>query len=423
MSATATSPTMKCATINRKELLTALDRAKSVIPTRHPKPILSAVRLESDGHMLQLAATDGDIRLLTQVAANGELPPCVVSCPELVKRVKASKDDWCSLSFDAESSRLIVNGGRVEHMLHTMDVDEFPPIPDHHDGETITLDAEESRTRLKAVGHAVAREPSRYAINGVLMESDSKGVRLIATDGRRMVIAGLDQYEAVFMGQVIIPVRVARLIEKFAANEAVPLVVAVKPRVNDKDEELPADIYVAGPHWLLHAEECDGRFPPYRDIIPESASKFVADRLKLIQTLNEISLATTECCRAVRVDLTPDVIQLSAASPEIGESTAQLPARFIGGGDSVIHTAFNPGYLLDAVKSLGGVQAVIDVSQNGCGMDGKVFGKPALLYAHTADDASTDLENPDVRCVVMPINANLAPTRENLGSNYREDAA
>ncbi len=98
----------------------------------------------------------------------------------------------------------------------------------------------------------------------------------------------------------------------------------------------------------------------------------------------------------------------------MGRSEARLPIEFLGGGDSTIHTAFNPAYLLDALKSLDGEQVVIDIGQNGCGCDGKVFGKPAMLYAYG---------NEATRCVIMPVNAGLPATRENLGSNCPKQVA
>jgi DNA polymerase III sliding clamp (beta) subunit (PCNA family) len=98
----------------------------------------------------------------------------------------------------------------------------------------------------------------------------------------------------------------------------------------------------------------------------------------------------------VRFDirLRPRSLELSASSPESGSASAKLPARFMGGGDSVIHTGFNPDYLREAVKTLSGDRIVFDVAQNSCGLDGKVFSKAALLYA--ADDEH-------VRWVLMPI--------------------
>jgi DNA polymerase-3 subunit beta len=314
----------------------------------------------------------------------------------------------------ARPPRLVVNGGRVEHTLPGMPEEDFPLIPDRHEGDEIAVDAEEFRTALAVTSHAVAREASRYAINGILLESDTDGVRLVATDGRRLVIAGLHRYEATFQGQIIIPARVAKLAEKFAACDDVPLVVAAKPNETDKGDKLPADVYVAGPHWLLFTPEADGRFPLYRDVVPTGQSMFVVDRQPLIETLKEVALAASYDSNMVRVDLTPRRIQLSAKSSEVGESTAKLTARFIGGGDSTIHTAFNPAYLLDALKSLDGEQVVIDIGQNGLGCDGKLFGKPAMLYAYGSEAT---------RCVIMPLNAGLPTTRENLGSNYREEAA
>ena len=95
----------------------------------------------------------------------------------------------------------------------------------------------------------------------------------------------------------------------------------------------------------------------------------------------------------------------------MGRSEAALPATFVGGGDAVIRTAFNPAYLLDAIKTLDSEEIVIDIDQNGYGCDGKVFAKPALIY---------DRYNAVVRWVLMPVNAGLGATRENLGSNYPE---
>jgi DNA polymerase-3 subunit beta len=408
---TTSTPTI---TIDRKQLIAALDRVRHVVPTRFPKPILTGVRLEASDGSLFLAATDGEMKLFTSVAAEGQLPRCVVSCAELVRRVKASKGDACTLSVRRRPQQLIVNGGRVEHALPLMAEADFPLIPDQSAGETLTVDAQQLKSAINVASQAAAREPGRYAINGVLLESDSAGLRLVATDGRRLVIADLEWQAGDLRCQLIIPARVAKLAEKLAAHEQGPLTIAASLRQTDKGDRLPADVYVTGSDWLLSFAEAEGRFPMYRDVVPLSQSKFVIDRQSLIETLQEVSLAASSESQMVRVDLTPRRIQLSAQSPEVGESKAKLPARFIGGGDNTIHTAFRPGYLLDALKSLAGDQVVIDVGQNGCGCDGSVFGKPVIIYSH-GDES--------VRWVVMPVNANLPATRENLGSNYREEAA
>jgi DNA polymerase III sliding clamp (beta) subunit (PCNA family) len=73
--------------VDRQALLLALERVARVINARSCKPILQGVRLEACDGQLQLAATDLDVSIITNVAAIGELPRCVVSCTELTKRV------------------------------------------------------------------------------------------------------------------------------------------------------------------------------------------------------------------------------------------------------------------------------------------------------------------------------------------------
>jgi hypothetical protein len=117
----------------------------------------------------------------------------------------------------------------------------------------------------------------------------------------------------------------------------------------------------------------------------------------------------------VAITLRPRSIELSASTPETGRTTAKLPARFLGGGDRVIHTGFNPEYFLEAIKTLTGPRVIIDVGQNGYGkLDGRVFGRPALLYSS---------DQPGTRWLVMPVSMNFPATREYLGSNFPEELA
>lgn len=395
--------------ISRAALVETLDRARHVVPARFPKPILTGVHLEASDNWLRIRATDGDLALFTQMPVEGELPACVVPLAELSRRLKASKHPACSLSLSPNGEQLQINGGRVGHTLQTLPVDEFPPVPDAHAGQAVSIDAAELCAGLRVTGPAIAKDTSRYAINGVLLESDDHGTRLVATDGRRLVMVGLHTVESEFAGRVILPERMVQLIEKLTDKHTDYLVLSVARQKTDKSEEIPGHLFAAGPDWLLSTYEPEGRFPLYQDVMPRSHSRFAVERAALLESLSEVALATSDDSKMVRVDLSPQQVRLSAASAGVGESSATLPARFLGGGDAVIHSAFNPTYLLDALKSLSGDTVVIDIDQNGYGCDRKVFGKPALLYAE---------HDPVTRWVVMPVSADLPATRENLGSNF-----
>ncbi|MBU0717762.1 MAG: hypothetical protein KJ749_05885, partial [Planctomycetes bacterium] len=79
-----------------------------------------------------------------------------------------------------------------------------PPVPNRWQDEQIVAIAAELHDALAVTSCAMARDATRYAITGVLLESDSTGVRLVATDGRRLVSADLQQVDTKFQGRVIV---------------------------------------------------------------------------------------------------------------------------------------------------------------------------------------------------------------------------
>jgi hypothetical protein len=154
---------------------------------------------------------------------------------------------------------------------------------------------------------------------------------------------------------------------------------------------------------------------PHRQIMPRSHSKFAVPREAFAEALQGVALTASQDSRAVRLDLSPQCVRLSANASGLARSQAEVPADFQGGGDPVIHTAFNPAYLQDALKTLHGDILVVDLDQNGIGCDGRVFGKPAALYA---------LEDPVAKWVIMPVSAGLEPSRSRragIGSHYPEE--
>lgn len=401
-------------TVNRKGLLVALTRMSLIVPTRTYKPILQGVRLEALDGLLRMTATDLDFGLYISLEAQGGLPRCVVSCDELARRLKAGKSDVCTLASDPDGEHLTVNGGQVDHKIGTLALGDFPAVPTQAEGERLTLPGPVTRNMLAIAQVATAQESTRYALDGILLEADKKGVRLIATDGRRMVFVQLGPRNGAFKGQVVLPRRIAFLLGKLIAKKnSDHLEVVIRANTDAKGDKEPADLFLIGSDWLLSCKEVDGSFPRYTDVLPKSHSKFVVKRQAFLDTLGEVALASNEENRGVRLDLSAENIRLTAGPTEVAQSHGCVPCTFAGGGDDAIITGFNPAFLLDAFKHEHGDRVVIDVAQNRFGqLDGKVYGSPALVYGQ---------DHLEVCWLLMPINLGLAPSRESLGSNFPEE--
>jgi DNA polymerase-3 subunit beta len=396
--------------LDRKALLAALTRMQAVAANRSCKPILNGVRMHARDGVLTLAATDGELSVSSWLPVEGDLPTTVVNCSELVRRLKASREPIAVLAVRHRAQQLIVNGGRVEHALPTLPAEDFPVVPSEVRGTELRIDAPELRFALGVAVTAVARETSRYAINGVLLESDGNGVRLVATDGRRLVTTGLASAKTDWQASCVLPQKFVQLATKFLGDLPDP----IKLHVHRPDAKAQAELFVQGADWLLSSRELDGTFPQYRDVIPMSHSRFSLERKLLAGTLREVLLATDEMARSVSLTLRSRSAELAARSPDLGTASAKLPARYLGGGDPLIYTGFNPRFLLDAIESVPDTRVVIDVQQNGAHTDGTVFHRPARISGE---------RDSRVQWVLMPVSLNLPATREHLGSNYREEAA
>jgi DNA polymerase-3 subunit beta len=319
-----------------------------------------------------------------------------VSCAELTKRIKASKSKDCTLQFDADRDALLVNGGCVEHVLRTLDAAEFPVVPDQAVGDVLRVRTDELKAACHIAQIAVAKEPSRYAIDGVLLESDGHAIWLVATDGRRLVEIELEPCACQFTGQVILPGRLTALITRLADPKRDPeLAVYVQPQPDSEGTSQPARLFVAGCDWLVSTIAVDGMFPKYQDYIPKTGKRFIVDRQRLLATLDEVALATDFDCKAVCVELSAKQVHIAAASHANGTARGTVPADCPNASSRTIRTGFNALLLQDAVKSLTAERMVIDLQPNQRSkVTGNPIQQPALFYGE---------HEPRVRWLIMPV--------------------
>ncbi|HNO77018.1 MAG TPA: DNA polymerase III subunit beta [Phycisphaerae bacterium] len=397
--------------LDRAPLQAALKRVNNVVPTRSTKTILQCVRLEAARGSLRVSATDCDVSVSMTVECEGELSPCVVNARELVQRINASKNPRCSLHYDEEHATVVLNGGRVEHAIRMAAVEEFPFVPCHPVGRSIQIPASALLHALKTCSSTAARESTRYAINGVLLESDGKGVRLVATDGRRMSVVEANGATGAYSGSVILPLRFASLVARFVGPkcaDAIEVFVDEQP-ASEGQEAKPARVYVCGANWMLTSDAAEGTFPRYRDVIPPAGSKFNVNRGELINLVSEVSIAADSANQSVLLRFSKSSLRVSTASPGSGESSGSMEAVFEGGGDEAVIIGVNPAYLTDAIKSLAGDEVVFDLRQNTlCERSNAVKSSPLCVRERYSESTVH---------VIMPVNLGLPPSLESLGSN------
>ena len=174
---------------DRAALVEALNLVTSVTPTRTPKPVLACVKLTAAAGTLTLSATDLEVglRFTTPRVEIQEQGEALVTADKLSSIVRDSPDSTITLESDKDALHIRTKDARFK--IHTQSTDEFPPLPTFAGEADFALPANELTRLIQQTIYATARENSRYAINGVLIDRSAKQLTVVATDGHRLAVS------------------------------------------------------------------------------------------------------------------------------------------------------------------------------------------------------------------------------------------
>ena len=170
-------------------MLEAVSVVSSVVPTKTTKPILQNVLLRASDEGISLFATD------LEMAARVTLDSVKVSKPGTVllpgKETAALLRELSDPTVTLESSdlRCRIDSGGGSFVLLGEDPEQFPGESSVESGRQLELPSGVLLRMIQETMFAAAREETRYAINGVLVDAGAGCVRLVSTDGRRLAIS------------------------------------------------------------------------------------------------------------------------------------------------------------------------------------------------------------------------------------------
>ena len=105
-------------TIERTDLLRSLGHVQSVVERRNTIPILSNVKIEADGDMLSLNATDMDLDIVEKVAANISTPGATTASALTFFEIVRKLPDGAQVELEAPGDgKLTIRAGRSRFTL------------------------------------------------------------------------------------------------------------------------------------------------------------------------------------------------------------------------------------------------------------------------------------------------------------------
>ncbi len=333
----------------REALLKPLQAVIGVVERRQTMPILANVLLVAKDGKLAVTATDLEVELVAQADVDIDGPGEVTVPGRKLLDICRALPEEAKLSIALIGEKLSIKSGRSKFTLMTLPAADFPTVEDIDAGQTISLPQVTLCKLLDKTYFSMAQQDVRYYLNGLLVETDGKHLRAVATDGHRLALC-----QVVLKGkkmpeqQVIVPRKGVLELQRLMSGEGT------------------VDLQLGSNHIRIELDGIrftskliDGRFPEYERVIPQDTSnQLAADRELFRGALQRTAILSNEKYRGIRLIIRDDGVVLQAHNPEQEEAEEELEINYKGDD---IEIGFNVNYLLDALGVIESEEVTLSV--------------------------------------------------------------
>ncbi|MDQ8181299.1 DNA polymerase III subunit beta [Pelagicoccus sp. SDUM812005] len=342
--------------IHRDHFSNGLQQVLNVVGSKATMPILSNVLIEAEGDTISLTTTNLDLGICARIKATVEEEGAVtLPVKRLATIVKELPNSDVSVKASPNNQVKIASGGS-NFKIMGISRDEFPALPEFSDDRSFTIEQSTLAGMIKSVSYAQSSDETRYMLNGVFFnflepeEGASGRLSLVATDGRRLAKTDHEMEVGEGMsGSLILPAKtVSELVRLLDKGENLKIAfndrrVAFQIHTKDDSNGFVGDIH-------LVSKVVEGNYPNYQQVIPkETHQRIKVERELFLQSIHRAALVTTDKSNQVKIQISNNLMELSASSPDFGESHESLAIDYSGPD---LQVAFNPQFLMDPLKAL-----------------------------------------------------------------------
>ncbi len=332
-------------TVRRESFLHAFGPVAAVAPQRSPKPILQNVKFDVTSDGATLMATDLEVGIRHKVEGIEIDTPgsAVLPTQRFGNILRESNDDTVLIECNGEHT--IVKGQRSEFNLPSINPSEFPPIAGFDETNFYDVSARLLKEVIRRTLFATDNDSSRYALGGIKLEADDHELTAVGTDGRRLAkMSGpiARTGEAVAFGEAtIVPSRSMQLIDRVLVDDDSTVQLAVRQN----------ELLVRSPQATIITRLLEGRFPRWREVIPQSrdSSKIDLPVGQFASAVRQAQIVMSEEKRGIDFMFGEGTLVASGRAAEIGESRVEMPISYDG---RIITIALDPKFVLDFLKVL-----------------------------------------------------------------------
>lgn len=336
--------------INRDHFSNGLAQVLNVVGSKAAMPILSNVLIEAEKDYICLTTTNLDLgircKIKAEVKEGGSVTLPVKRLATIVRELPN-----VDVAFDSTAAHQVkIASGGSNFRIMGIGAEEFPKLPDSGDDKNFMLEQGELATMLSNVSYAQSTDETRYILNGVYFNFKDGKLALVATDGRRLALVSKEMpVPSGSSGAIILPAKtVAELLRLLGKGEK--LKIAFNERRAAFQIETGKDSSGLTDSIYLFSKVVEGNYPNYQQVIPkETHQRIKLERELFLQCVHRAALVTSEKSNSVKIKLSANLLEITASSPDFGESHESMAISYSGPD---LQVAFNPQFVMDPLRAL-----------------------------------------------------------------------
>lgn len=331
-------------TVERDVLADAVTWTARSLPTRPSIPVLAGVRIEAtSAGSLALSSFDYEVSAVSEIPADVSEAGTFLVSGRLLAEISRSLPNR-PVDVTVEGTRATLTCGSSRFALLTMPIEDYPSLP-VLPAASGTIDAQVFAEAVGQVTVAASRDETLPLLTGVRLEIENDVLTLMATDRYRLAMREVNWNPASPGLSATALVRARTLSEVAKSLTSAGSISISLPSGQG------ADIvgFEAGGRRTTSLL-VDGDYPPVRRLFPESTtSQAIVSTAAMTEAAKRVSLVA-ERNTPIRLEFSEGQVVLEAGQGEDAQASEAIEAVWEG---DAITTAYNPGYLLDALGAVG----------------------------------------------------------------------
>ncbi|MCX7835682.1 MAG: DNA polymerase III subunit beta [bacterium] len=312
--------------VTQERFESVIERAFTVVPSKTTMPILRTVYVECKNGELAVSATDLELMITIKTSADvAENGVSVIPAKRLYDLAKTLQKDVPVRLESEDESAVIITSGQGKFKISTEEPSYFPQLPMLPPEPILRLPHPRLKRIIEKTLFAVATDELRPVLSGVLFQMKNGMLRVVSTDGHKLVkwVDNQNKYEVPDFDWII-PKRALEVLSKMLDN--------------NKDIP-PVEIYLASQQLHFKLDQVtlstrliEGKFPLFDSVIPQNNPNILIAEVKpFLSAVKRVSVFSGALTKHIRIDLKSGEIVLSAEDTEgTGRGTEPLPVEYSG---------------------------------------------------------------------------------------------